>query len=217
MNFKKPFNWGRMINCFRTLAKLFGLFLIIFIGLFVVLNSSAIFIKLGYHIPQIAGVSFGADEFSKEEANEVENKILLDDRLIISKINVDVPIIWAESSDEDIIQKELYKGVVHLAGSAFPGEDGNCFITGHSSSRNLLHKGEYDTVFTLLNELEIGDKIFIYWEQEKFIYQVQNKKVVSKYDTTVSEDTAEPILTLATCWPIGTDLKRLVVRAELME
>ncbi len=113
-------------------------------------------------------------------------------------------------------QWALTKGVAHARGTAYPGRAGNIFIFAHSSS-NWFTANQYNSVFYLVNKLEKGDKIEIYYKNKKYIYQVTEKKIVDAGDVEYLNpwvaDTS--ILTLMTCWPAGTSLKRLIVQAEI--
>src|SRR5688572_26231373 len=80
--------------------------------------------------------------------------------LLISKLSLAVPIIYIDSTDENLIQRGLERGVVHLAGTARPGEVGNCYIMGHSSDYPN-RPGSYKNVFAYLTIMKIGDEIQI--------------------------------------------------------
>ncbi|OGI25291.1 MAG: hypothetical protein A3J76_00060 [Candidatus Moranbacteria bacterium RBG_13_45_13] len=43
------------------------------------------------------------------------------------------------------------------------------------------------------------------------------KKIVSPDDPVIFENTSEPTLTLSTCWPLGTNFRRLIVKADLVK
>lgn len=79
-------------------------------------------------------------------------------------------------------------------------------------------KGEYNSVFALLDELAFGDEIIVYYNQKKFVYIIREKKVVKPGNVKILErgDTKKEI-SLMTCWPIGTTINRLIVFAELQE
>lgn len=149
----------------------------------------------------------------KEKAEESPLSGLLDNDLIIPKINVKAPIIWNSETDEQSMLKNLQKGVAHYKGTSLPDENGNVFITGHSSYYRW-DKGKYKTVFTLLPKLEKDDEIALSYKNTVYIYKVYDKFVVKPEDVWVLEPTPEPTLTLMTCVPIGTNLKRLIVRAH---
>ena len=79
-------------------------------------------------------------------------------------------------------------------------------------------KGNYNEIFALLDHLEYGDEVIIYYGQKKFTYVIREKKVVRPGDVKALErEGGKKELSLMTCWPIGTTLKRLLVFAELKE
>jgi len=145
-----------------------------------------------------------------------------DTRIIIPRINQNVPVItisnealvnrdWARLEQE--IQEALQDGVVHYPGTSFPGEPGNIVITGHSSYF-LWDPGRFKDVFALLHDVKIGDKIYIYYGQDQYIYEVYDTKVVMPTEVDVLMQDGGDKLTLITCTPVGTNLKRLVIFAK---
>ena len=72
-------------------------------------------------------------------------------------------------------------------------------------------------IFALLDKLDPGDEIIVYYQQKKFVYKVTEKKVVRPGDVkALSErDPHKKELSLMTCWPIGTTYNRLLVFTEL--
>jgi len=136
--------------------------------------------------------------------------------LIIPKINVDAPIIWTKTTDEATMLRDLDNGVVHYANTSKPGEGSNCAITGHSSNY-WWSQGKYNTVFALLDKLVAGDKAIILKDGKKYVYEVTGSEVVEPTRVSVLDPTPEPTLTLITCYPVGTNLNRLVVRAKQIE
>jgi LPXTG-site transpeptidase (sortase) family protein len=145
-----------------------------------------------------------------------------DDRIIIPRINKNVPIVRV--STEKLIQKDwngleaqiqdaLKYGVVHFPGTALPGYKGNVVITGHSSYFPW-DAGRFKDVFALLHQVSVGDEIIVYYNQGKFRYIVYDKQVVQPSQIEVLTQKGENRLTLITCTPVGTNLRRLVVLAK---
>lgn len=131
----------------------------------------------------------------------------------ITKINVYAPIVFSPSADEPTIQSYLQRGIVHYPGTAKPGEVGNTFLTGHSSNFWWI-KGKYNYVFVNLDKMVVGDQAVIYHSGNKYVYTVNEKRVVTPKETSVLAQTDTPILTLMTCTPPGTNWKRLIVTLE---
>jgi LPXTG-site transpeptidase (sortase) family protein len=130
--------------------------------------------------------------------------------LVVPKIDVSAPIQFINDASEAAQDAALPNGVVHYYQTANPGEVGNTFITGHSSNYWWI-KGEYNYVFANLDKLAVGDQAIIYYNGNKYLYQVNNVKVVEPTDLSVLDQTIKPTLTLMTCTPAGTSWHRLIV------
>ncbi len=78
--------------------------------------------------------------------------------------------------------------------------------------------GAYNAVFYLLGKLKEGDEIYIYYKGDKYKYEVFDSKVVEsgalRYLGKIDDGNT---LTLQTCYPPGTTLKRLVVLAKQVD
>lgn len=137
-------------------------------------------------------------------------------KIIIPKINVEIPIIFDEPSiEEKAVQAALERGVVHYATTSNPGETGNGAIFGHSSN-NILNKGKYKFAFVLLKRLEAGDTFFVQKDGKRYVYRVFDKKTVKPNEVNILGDTGGKgsTFSLITCDPPGTTLNRLVVTGE---
>lgn len=139
----------------------------------------------------------------------------------ISKIQVDVPMIWSQNEDEKISLKDLERGLSHFPKSAAPGENGNVIISGHSSNY-VWAKGDYNYVFKRLNDVLIGDIVDIKTVQKNgkvlvYQYKITDKFITTPDDARIFAENEKPTLTLSTCWPLGTNFKRLIVKAEIVK
>jgi sortase A len=138
-------------------------------------------------------------------------------RLIIPKINVDVPVIYNVGYDHDSQMSAMEKGVAHFAipgANSVPGQLGNVVLSGHSSN-DLFDPGDYKFIFAQLDKLQNGDSIYVHYSGVRYTYTVYKKEVVKP--TNVGsllgmED--KPYLTLITCTPLGTATNRLLIKAE---
>jgi sortase A len=109
---------------------------------------------------------------------------------------------------EGASEHSLELGPVHVAGTARPGEKGNCIIAAHR-----------DTHFRMLKDIKRGDDVLIEQHGRGYHYRIVELHVVSKHDVTFYRPTMAPVLTLVTCYPffyLGTAPKRFIVRAELL-
>lgn len=139
-----------------------------------------------------------------------------DNQLLIPKIEVNAPIIWKNDADERTMVKALEDGIAHYGFTALPSDgEGNVFLTGHSSYLPWA-PGKYKSIFANLDRLESGDQLAVSFRGVVYLYEVKDKRVVKPSDLSVLEASAEPTLTLMTCVPVGTNLNRLVVVANLI-
>ena len=134
--------------------------------------------------------------------------------IVIPKININTKVVKnVDPFDSKKYQLALTQGVAHAEGSALPGFPGNIFIFAHSAS-NWYQANQYNAIFYLINKLDPSDQIDLYYQGSKYSYKVTDKKVVSSSEVNyLSNQLNTNSLTLMTCWPPGTTLKRLVVIA----
>ena len=140
-----------------------------------------------------------------------------DPKLIIPKINVDVPVIYDVTPDYDAQMKAMEQGVAYFGipgANSKPGQIGNTVLSGHSSN-DIIDPGSYKFIFAQLDRLNKGDAVYVNYNGVRYTYTVTKKEVVTP--TEVSKlvyPTDKPVLTLITCTPLGTSLNRLLVTAE---
>jgi LPXTG-site transpeptidase (sortase) family protein len=146
-------------------------------------------------------------------APAVTETVPAENTISIPKINVKAPVNYEPSIQEAAIQKSLETGVVHYGNTQKPGENGNVAIFGHSSN-DWWEPGNYKFVFVLLDKLAPGDKVTVDYQSKRYVYEVTGSRVVEPTEVSVLNRTPTPTLTLITCSPPGTSLKRLVVTAK---
>jgi LPXTG-site transpeptidase (sortase) family protein len=137
--------------------------------------------------------------------------------IVIPKISANAKVIpQVDPYNSRIYQVALTKGVAHAKGTALPDQIGNMFIFSHSSV-NLLDATRYNSVFFLLSKLKNNDEIDIYYKGSKYKYQVEEIKTVDAKDVSyLNPNSKTQTLILMTCWPAGTNYKRLLVIAKLV-
>lgn len=121
--------------------------------------------------------------------------------LRIPKINLEVPVF----NDTDDLT--LNRGVGRILGTAQVGTPGNLGIAGHR-----------DGFFRGLQNIVPGDVLELVRPGHSDRYAVSQIQIVSPEDTSVLNPTAEPTLTLVTCFPfyfVGHAPKRYIVTASL--
>lgn len=154
----------------------------------------------------------------------VAAQIPCDRCLVIPRLNIEVPIVFGAAEDalvsqdwsrlEREILNALRGGVVHYPGTALPGQKGNNFITGHSSYYSG-DTGKYNYIFSKLEALQIGDEYIVYYNGESYRYQIRDSRIVWPNNTEVLyQPHDQEISSLMTCWPPGTNLKRIVFTAD---
>ncbi|MFA6963654.1 MAG: class E sortase [Patescibacteria group bacterium] len=131
----------------------------------------------------------------------------------IPALSIEAPISWRVENTPALVAKGLANGVIQLDGTSLPGEKGNIYVTGHSSNY-VWAKGNYNSIFAIIDKLLPGDLIYIKYNDTVFTYKTLDQKVVTANDLSVLSQTEDSRLTLVTCWPVGTSYKRMVVTAS---
>lgn len=126
--------------------------------------------------------------------------------IIIPKIGLEAQITPTLSWDD------LMAGVGHDPSTAAPGENGVCLLYGH---RFLNWTDPSTGYFYLLDKLQPGDLVILYWEGKAFRYIAKETKIIEPTDFSIYNDRSVPTAVLVTCTPLWTDQYRLVVFAEL--
>lgn len=132
----------------------------------------------------------------------------------VPKINARANIIPnVDSNNQEEYLESLKKGVAHAKGTNFPGQSKLIYLFSHSTN-SPLNFSEYNAVFYLLRKLEKNDKIYVYFLNKKYVYQVVEKRTSEAGDTSwLNDDGNGEKLVLQTCDPPGTSFKRLIVVA----
>jgi sortase A len=134
--------------------------------------------------------------------------------IIIPKIGANAKIIPnVNAGEKQEYLDSLQQGVAHTLGTSFPGEKGHIFLFAHSTDY-FWNIGNYNAVFYLLYKLEKNDNITIVYQGKRYLYKVIGSQIVNPSQVEyVSRKSNKEFLTLQTCWPPGTTLKRLLVYA----
>ena len=193
-----------------------------FVPIIAALAVVLVFVFLQYNQILIATVNAYVSPGAIDPQNIVidpnsSTSVSQDPRLIIPKINVDVPALYNVGSDYDSQMAAMQKGVAHFGipgANSVPGEIGNTVLSGHSSN-DLFDPGDYKFIFAQLDKLDTGDTIYANYNGTRYTYVVTKKTVVAPTDVqALVYPTNKPILTLITCTPLGTSRNRLLVTAE---
>jgi sortase A len=140
--------------------------------------------------------------------NAYENEsFIIDGQTIIGII--DIPVIKMKSPIvEGVALENLEVGIGHFPGTASLGKKGNSVLAGHRSYA-------FGSFFNRLDEIEIGDTIFIQSSKAKTEYIVYEKLIVVPDDLSVLKNTEETIVTLITCHPFYNPTHRLIVKGKI--
>ena len=137
--------------------------------------------------------------------NEGDSYFLTIPKLKIYQANV---IVGARGLDKSLVQ---------YPGTALPGQPGNVVIIGHSVLPQFFDPANYLTIFSPLYRLHEGDHVLIDYGSRRYAYRVDNLYEISPHDLQpLRQDFSEKELTLMTCSPPGTSLRRLIVKAHLL-
>ncbi len=112
---------------------------------------------------------------------------------------------------------DLKESLIHYPGTAQPGDLGNGVIFGHSVLPQFFNPKNYLTIFSTLHTLSKGDEITITSGPATYTYKIEQMYVTTPDDLTpLAQSYASRTLTLITCTPPGTYLKRLIIKAVLI-
>lgn len=130
--------------------------------------------------------------------------------LTIPKLGIDHAVVRNDHTD-------LKQSLIHYVGTAMPGNLGNTVIFGHSVLPQFFNPQNYLTIFSTLYRLKPSDTLEIAADGATYTY-----KISEIYETT--PDDLSPLaqvyngryLTLITCTPPGTYLRRLIIKAYVL-
>lgn len=139
---------------------------------------------------------------------------------------VDIPKIRAKSEivpGVSLQSKEEYLSVLNSGkvaqaeGSPLPGSGAGkaIYLFAHSSEQGWTI-ARSNPVFYLLDVLQKQDLIYLNKDGKLFKYEIFDKKVILANDTQYLDyknEESETVV-LQTCWPIGTNWKRLLIFAK---
>lgn len=120
-----------------------------------------------------------------------------------------------DPSNESQYLQVLVHSIAHAKGTSFPGLGGTTYLFAHSAD-NFWNVGRYNAVFYLLKELTPGDDVYVFFQGKRHNYKVYDTKIIDRADTHYidsASDVGERVI-LQTCWPPGTDWKRLLIFAK---
>lgn len=154
------------------------------------------------NIPAGTGTASSGDLVYEDMLAESATGVMA--RVKIPAIDVDLPVFHGTSAET------LDIGAGHLEGTHLPvgGVGTRTVITAHRGLANA-------TMFTDLDQVDIGDRFVIETAGEAFTYEVRDIQVVDPSDSqSIVPDPNRDLATLITCTPLGVNSHRIVVTGE---
>lgn len=130
-----------------------------------------------------------------------------DNRLVIPKIGVNLPIVEGQNED-----RALNRGAWRIPNSSNPLEGGNTVLSAH----RFRYRPPSNLTLYLLDKVKAGDLMIVYWQGKEYDYRVSQTKIVPRENTDIAEPTQTAQLTVFTCHPLFSTAQRLVVIGELL-
>lgn len=153
-----------------------------------------------------AGNWFSEEKIENEFSVETDN----------STYYLSIPKLGVNRAEVRVGAEDLKQSLIQYPGTAAPGRYGNTVVFGHSVLPQFFNPKNYLTIFSTLPTLKPQDEIFIYHNEVTFKYVIENMIEVSPSDISIlAQRFDDSYLTLITCVPPGTYLRRLIIRARL--
>ncbi|MGI5841027.1 MAG: sortase [Patescibacteria group bacterium] len=129
-----------------------------------------------------------------------------------------IPKLKIKDALVDVGSMDLKKSLIQYPQTALPGQLGNSVVFGHSVLPQFFNPKSYLTIFSTLYRLEPGDEIIIDYDNVTYKYLVEEMFEVQPTDLSVLEQRFDDrYLTLITCSPPGTYLRRLVIKSKIVD
>jgi len=141
----------------------------------------------------------------------------------ISPINnviysISIPKLKIDKATVALGSMDLKKTLVQYPQTALPGQSGNAVIFGHSVLPQFFNPKSYITIFSTLFKLKQGDEILVNYDDIQYKYLVEEMFEVQPTDLSVLEQRFDgKYLTLVTCSPPGTYLRRLIIKSRIVD
>ena len=145
------------------------------------------------------------DEFYDPPKRVVEKKPLPGDAIARIEIpSLEVSDFVVEGTDT----ANLRKGPGHYPETPLPGQPGTTAIAGHRTT--------YGAPFRDIDDLKPGQRILIDLPRGRYVYRVEQTKIVDDQDLSVLEPVGYKRLLLSACHPLYSASQRVIVFAKQM-
>ena len=211
------------VDFFLFLKYFFGYLLLVLPFAVLIIDGRALLAEAAWQmkdkfdslsLPKLAERATTSRAFAQATASSTQESYVY-----IPKIKTKAPIVFPDTSDPNKLLKWLEKGVIHYPDSAMfgdpPAGGGVAILLGHSSAYPWF-KGDYGSVFALLEKLQAGDEVIVVSNGKKYLYRVSGSKVVVPKDFRVENPEGKSQLWLMSCWPVKTNKLRIVVATDLI-
>ena len=136
-------------------------------------------------------------------------------RLVIPTMDLDAPVVMSRIENQTWRVDHLGADFVgHLEGTASPGASSNVVLAGHVTVAHNVYGP-----FAGLGQLQPGDPIIVYVDDQPFTYVVDYRQLVARTDVEVAFPTDAARVTLITCsnWSdeLGAYQQRMIVVGHL--
>lgn len=136
----------------------------------------------------------------------------------ITHYTISIPRLKISNAVVEIGGTKVKESLVQYPGTALPGEFGDTVIFGHSMLPILYNPKNYHSIFSLIPTLAKGDKVHVYFDGIEYVYEVFSYREVKPEEVNVLEQRFdEQHLSLITCVPAGTYLRRGIIKARLVK
>lgn len=133
-----------------------------------------------------------------------------------STYSLSIPKLKIKKATVTVGSMDLKKSLIQYPQTALPGQLGNAVIFGHSVLPQFFNSNNYLTIFSTLYRLKQGDEIIIDYDSVQYKYIIDEMFEVKPTDLSVLEQRFDQKnITLITCSPPGTYLRRLIIKASL--
>lgn len=208
------------------MKSLANILIIIGVLILVLIFGRPLLQEINYNLAKISRTTYLVSNPNSDSEQDNSDNLFLDSKarliapvdtefgIIIPKINANAKIFpEVDPLNPEEFLPILEKGVAHAKGTGFPGGGKNIYLFAHSTNA-FFNFQQYNAVFYLIGKLEKKDEVDIFFQGSLYKYEVEEKVVVSSNAIGYLKPEDEEILTLQTCYPPGTTLKRLIVRAR---
>jgi len=130
--------------------------------------------------------------------------------LSIPKLGIDHAVVRSDHTD-------LKQSLIQYPGTALPGNLGNTVIFGHSVLPQFFNPQNYLTIFSTLHTLKPGDTMEVTADGATFTYKITEMYEAMPDDLSpLAQVYNNRYMTLITCTPPGTYLRRLIIKAYII-